>query len=205
MAGRIARWVSVLLSRLSDSEDQVVLQRAQATGTELSPILDTTTTVSATAPVAGFDTGDVAVARAATPRQHVVVWLVGVLLASLIPFLFQYLHGVDRGNPPGIFSLLGHGDLLLISLVVTIAGITELVLVVHSLTQKQIMIIALVLLGALLVIAAEALWYADIASQLLDGQLLITSAPVITYGSISLFVLSAFCSTVSVWLAAGTR
>src|SRR5262249_32971967 len=74
-----------------------------------------------------------------TPWQHVAVWLVGAVLASLVPFLFLYFHGVDRNKPPNMFELLGRGDLLLISLVLTIGGITELVLVLNKIHQKQIM------------------------------------------------------------------
>jgi len=149
-------------------------------------------------------TRKVQVVRHATPRQHVIVWLVGVLLASLIPLLFTYFHGVDRNRPPSIFNLLGHGDLLLISLVVTIAGITELALSVNKIRQSQLMSAAMVLLGSVLAIAAEGLWYADISAQILDGQKIL-SVHYITFGSLLLFMLSAFCSSVCVWLSAGTR
>lgn len=200
---RLPRWAFVRFPRQSDPS-QVLGERVADLTPTPSP-----THVSAAVPTGGSTAttrpSELSVVRAASPRQHMVVWLIGVLLASLIPFLFQYLHGLDRGDPPSIYLLLGHGDLLLISLVVTIAGITELVLVAHNLIQEQIMVFALVLLGSVLVIAAEALWYADIASQLLDGQLLKAATHTITYGSITLFAMSAFCSTVCVRLAAGAR
>ena len=60
------------------------------------------------------------------PWQHVVVWLVGVVFAALVPLLLPYFHGLDMDDTPSMTSLLGHGDLLLIALVITIAGITEL-------------------------------------------------------------------------------
>ncbi len=140
----------------------------------------------------------------ATPAQHVIVWLIGVLLASLIPLLFLYFHGLDSSHAPTVFDLLGHGDLLLISLVVTIAAITELVLAVNNIQQAQLLPTAVILLGAVLAVAAEALWYADISAQLLDGQSF-GSTHVVTYGSLIFFGLSAYCSSMCVKLAAGTR
>ena len=150
------------------------------------------------------DSAHVRIVRAATPRQHVIVWLVGVLLASLMPFLFLFLHGLDRSGPPSIFQLLGHGDLLLISLVVTISGITDLVLVMHNLQPTQIVSTALIVLSSILMIVAEALWYADISSQLLDGEK-VSSTHMVAYGSLALFCLSAFCSAACVKIAAGAR
>jgi hypothetical protein len=121
-----------------------------------------------------------------------------------VPFLFLEFHGLDQGSPPSIYELLGRGDLLLISLVLTIAGITELVLVINRVSQPQVMPVALVLLGGVLVVVAEALWYADLSAQILDGQKA-TGPHVVTYGSLLLFGLSAFCSSVCVRLAAGVR
>lgn len=140
----------------------------------------------------------------ATPSQYVIIWLVGVLLASLIPLLFLYFHGLDKNKPPSVFDLLGDGNLLLISLVVTIAGIAELAITINNIGHAQLMQVALILLGAVLAVAAEALWYADVSAQLLNGQK-ITSTHVVTYGSLLLFILSAFCSSMCVKLAAGTR
>jgi hypothetical protein len=152
----------------------------------------------------GVHKTEIRIVERPTPRQHLVVWLVGVVLASLVPFLFLYFHGIDRGGPPSIFELLSRGDLLLISLVVTIAGITELVLVLNRIRQDQIMPVALVLLGGVLVVVAEAFWYADLSAQLLDGQKA-TSSHAVAFGSLLLFSLSAFCSSVSVTLSAGAR
>jgi hypothetical protein len=146
---------------------------------------------------------EVRVLTHATPQQHVILWLIGVLLASLIPLLFLYFHGLDRSSPPSIFSLLGNGDLLLISLVVTIAGITELVLAMRNIRQSQLMAGGIAVLGGVLAIAAEALWYADISAQMLDGQP-VAAVHAVTVGSLLFFSLSALSSAVCVWLAAGT-
>ncbi len=144
------------------------------------------------------------VTQHATPRQHVIVWLVGAVLASLLPFLFLYVHGLDKNRPPGIYELLGRGDLLLISLVVTIGGITEVVLVLNKIDQRQMLPVALYLLGGVLAVVAEAAWYADITARLLDGQPATVPEPV-TAGSLILFGLSALCSSACVRVAAGAR
>ena len=139
-----------------------------------------------------------------SPRSHVIVWLVGVLLSSLIPLTVIFFHGLDAGKTPSIFKLLGHGDLLLISLVVTIAGITEIALAFRRIHPAQSLPVALLVLGAVLVIAAEALWYADVTARLLDKQSFPATHSV-TYGSIGLFLISSFCSSACVSIAAGTR
>jgi len=141
---------------------------------------------------------------APNPRSHVIVWLVGVLLSSLIPLIFIFIHSLDAGKIPSIFELLGHGDLLLISLVVTIAGITDITLVFRRIRPAQSLPVALLVLGAVLVITAEALWYADVTARLLDKQSF-PAAHSVTYGSIGLFLISSFCSSACVSIAAGTR
>jgi uncharacterized membrane protein len=143
----------------------------------------------------------------ASPRQHVTVWLVGVVLASLVPLLSEFFQGLDRSSPPSLYELLNRGDLLLISLVLTISGFTELVLVFNRIEQAQVMPVALILLGGVLLVAAEALWYGDLSSQFLNNNENLASAPAqaVTYGSLGLFVLSAFCSSACVKIAAGAR
>jgi uncharacterized membrane protein YidH (DUF202 family) len=88
--------------------------------------------------------------------------------------------------------------------VVTIGGITELALVLHMIEPRQIMAVALLVLGGVLIVVAEALWYADISSQILDGRQ-IASNHVVTYGSLLLFLFSAFVSAASVKISAGAR
>jgi energy-converting hydrogenase Eha subunit C len=149
-------------------------------------------------------TGTIGLPKHATPAQHVVVWLIGVVLASLIPFLFIYLHGVDKGGTPGLAELLSRGDLLLIALVICIAGITEQVLILNRIEQRRLMGLALLLLGCILLIVAEAFWYADITASVLDGRRVIES-DFVAVGSTMLFLASAFTSSMSVKIAAGVR
>lgn len=140
--------------------------------------------------------------RPLTRRQHVTLWVVGVVLASLLPLLVLYLHGLTGGRPPGFVQLLGHGDLLLIGVVVTIAGLMELVRSWDKVKDSQIFIVAIAVLGAVLIVASEALWYALISESASDVSP-IRSATANTYGSLALFAFSIVCGAVCVWVAAG--
>jgi hypothetical protein len=114
------------------------------------------------------------VTELAAPWQHVVVWTIGVILAALTPLLLPYFHGIDKNNTPSMYNLLGHGDLLLIALVITIAGITELMLVMRNIPFSTIMPVAMAILGGLLAIVAEAFWYSDLAVESLNGNNIFT-------------------------------
>jgi hypothetical protein len=140
----------------------------------------------------------------ATPRQHVLVWLIGVLFASLTPLLLPYFHGIDLNNTPSMQDLIGRGDLLLISLVLTIAGIAELIPSIRNISAGQLTPVAAILLGGLLAIVAEAFWYADISAEFLSVQKTPTEhvSSVITSGSLILFGASALCSVACVFYAA---
>ena len=138
----------------------------------------------------------------ASPRQHVVVWIVGSVVASLVPFLFLSFHSIDGKHTPDLYSMLGRGDLLLIALVITIGGIAEILLVLNQV--EDLMAGALLLLGGILLVVAEAFWYADLTSQVLAGQET-ASQTVVTWGSLILFATSAACSAACVLNAARSR
>ena len=139
----------------------------------------------------------------ATPRQHVLVWVIGVLFASLTPLLLPYFHGIDLSTTPNMQDLLGRGDLLLISLVLTIAGIAELIPSIRNISAGQLTPVAAIFLGGLLAIVAEAFWYADISAEFLSVHKNPKShvMSVITIGSLILFGASALCSTACVYYA----
>ncbi|SRR5258708_37861207 len=140
----------------------------------------------------------------ASPRQHVLVWFIGVIFASLTPLLLQYFHGIDLNSTPNMQALLGRGDLLLISLVLTIAGIAELIPSIRNISAGQLTPVAAILLGGLLAIVAEAFWYADISAEFLSAHKTATLhvTTVITNGSLVLFAASALCSMACVFYAA---
>jgi hypothetical protein len=143
----------------------------------------------------------------APPWQHVVVWLIGVLFASLTPLLLPYFHGVDQDDTPSMHALLGRGELLLIALVITIAGITELILAMRNISAGQLMPVATAILGGLLAIVAEAFWYADIAASSFGSDKIPPAhvLTVVTFGSLGLFLASALCSAACVFYAAAAR
>ena len=137
-----------------------------------------------------------------TPRQHVVVWVVGAVIASLLPLAFTLFQGVDRNKVPGFYQLLGTGDLLLVGIVISIAGIAELVLVVRQTSPNQTIPVALLILGNLLLVASSGLWFGDLASLVLAGKQTNPDG-ILAFGTITVFALAAVLSSACVWLAAG--
>lgn len=184
----------------SDAGARVEGSSGQPEGAGDSATADTTAQLLARLSAAG----QIRIIKHATPLQHVVVWLVGVVVASLLPFLVLYFHGIDTSSPPGMFELLSRGDLLIISLVFTIAGLAELALVFNRIHQEQLLAAALLVIGGTLLITTEALWYSDITAQLLRGGK-VTSIHAVAFGSLALFGVSTFCSSICVRLAAGVR
>lgn len=127
-----------------------------------------------------------------SPREHVTMWLLGVVVASLVPFLFLIFHRIDGDHLPSIYELLGRGDLLVISLVVTVGGIAELALASSRVRPDQVVTAAYFLIGSVLVVIGEAAWYADITATLLARET-VHDLRSVCFGSLTLFVFSVFC------------
>jgi energy-converting hydrogenase Eha subunit C len=133
------------------------------------------------------------------PWKHVTVWLVGVVIASLTPLLWTYISSSPRNTSPNIYQILGKGDLYLISVVVLIAGITEIILLTKRIRQD--LTVALLIIGGFLFVIVDAAKYAG-ASEFIGGSIAPHS---VAYWSIAAFAVSAIHSSVCVWLAAGVR
>jgi hypothetical protein len=132
------------------------------------------------------------------PWKHVTIWLIGVVIASLAPLLWAYVS--PKSAPPSIYQVLGKGDLFLISVVLLIAGITEIILLTKRISQD--FTVALLIIGGFLIAIFDAAKYAG-ASAASAGP----AAPPnsVTYWAIAAFVVSTIHSSVCVWLAAGVR
>ena len=137
-------------------------------------------------------------------RQHVKMWILGVVVASLVPFLFLIFHGIDGDHLPGIYELLSRGDLLVISLVVTVGGMADLALVFSRVDPSQVATAAYFLIGSVLVVIGEAAWYADITATLLAGKT-VHDLRSVCLGSLALFAFSIFCGGKCVSFSAGVR
>jgi len=138
---------------------------------------------------------------------YVFVWLIGVLLASLTPLLLPYFHAVDQDRQLGAFGLLGHGELLLIALVLNITGISEVLLEIRNMSSKQAIAVTTAILGGLLAVIAEAFWYADLTADPLGGSKMAKAhvAVIVTHDSLGLFAASALSSAACVYFAATSR
>lgn len=132
------------------------------------------------------------------PWKHVVIWFLGVVLASLIPFLWIYLSSKPGGSTPSIYQMLGGGELYIIAIVVLIAGIVEIALLLNRIDNFTI---ALLLIAAFLFVIIDAAKYAG------ASELTTTASPPhsVAIWSIVVFAVSASHSSVCVGLAAGVR
>jgi hypothetical protein len=144
---------------------------------------------------------EVSEVRPITPARHVLVWFLGVVVASLLPFVPLVVHHIDSRSSPGMYDLLGRGDLLVVSLVFTIAGLVELGLYWKRIEQADVPIFLMI--GGILLVLGEGFWYGDITSQILSGGTVPTHA--VTYGSLGFFAFSVVCSLLCVRLAAGVH
>jgi hypothetical protein len=134
-----------------------------------------------------------------TPWKHVVIWVVGVIIASLIPFLWTYASNQPNDASPNVYQVLGHGDLYLIAIIVLIAGITEIVLLLRKIEKD--MAVALLIIGGFLFVLLDAGRFAG-ASAMASSSAIPHS---VTYWSIVAFIVSAVHSSICVGLAAGAR
>lgn len=134
------------------------------------------------------------------PWKHVVVWSVGVVFASLIPIGWAYESSNPSAYTPSIYRLLASGELYLVSIVVLIAGITEIALLLRQIEQS--LLVALLVLSAIIIVTIDAARYAGASALPVN----ILSPPhSTTYVSGALFVFSALHSSTCVRLAAGAR
>jgi uncharacterized membrane protein len=141
-------------------------------------------------------------ARGAGTGKRVAVWIVGVVLAALIPFVWVYESASPGDSNPSIYKLLGSGDLYLASVIVIFAGLTEIALLFRRISEKNDLNVALLVLGGIFAVLICAARYAG-ASMAADAG---HSAPdSVAYWSLLAFTFAAVHSSFCVILAAGTE
>lgn len=123
--------------------------------------------------------------------QRVTIWLLGVVVASLLPVVALILHDIDNNDPLDLPTLLSRGDLLLIGAVVTIGSFADLA---RSETPRQLNHYK----GCLLVICAltavvQALWYSDLAARASSGTTM-HDAVGIAWGTLVVYLFSVVTS-----------
>ena len=89
--------------------------------------------------------------------KRVVIWILGVVVASLIPFAWASQSSKPNVGGPSVYQLLGSGDLYLVSVIVLIAGLTEIVLLMRQLDEFTV---ALLVLAAIFFVIIDAARYA---------------------------------------------
>jgi hypothetical protein len=141
--------------------------------------------------------------RKTNPWKHVIVWFVGVIVAALLPFIWASQSGKPGEGSPSIYKIFGAGDLYLISVIVLIAGLTEIALLFRRIRHD--VTLALLVLSAFLFAFLFTARYAG-ASSIADAASNSWSPPhSIAYLSLAAFVISALHSSICVLLAAGVE
>jgi hypothetical protein len=133
------------------------------------------------------------------PWMHITVWFVGVILASLVPIIWAEQSAQPANPAPNINEILGHGDLYLISVILLIAGITEIILSLRLIPQT--LVVAMLILGGFLLVTVDAARYAGASSVSETGS----TAASVTHWSLALFVISVVHSSICVGLEATVK
>jgi hypothetical protein len=136
------------------------------------------------------------------PWKRVVVWFLGVIIAALIPFVWVSQSSRPGDGGPNIYQLLGSGELYLVSIIVLIAGLTEIVLLFSRI--KYNLTVAIIVLSAFIFAYLFTARYAG-ASSVADASLASSSSHSVTYLSLAAFAISALHSSICVLLAAGVE
>lgn len=136
----------------------------------------------------------------ATPKQRVIIWLTGSVIAALLPLAAIAVSAAADKEPYGFYEITAKGDLLVISAVLMIAGLAELVLLFWRMPDGKELHVALMPLGIVLYLAGDAFWYGIVSSRLPISSDP-TGSPVLAYGSTAIFIIAAVVSSYCVWLA----
>lgn len=125
------------------------------------------------------------------------------MVAALLPLMWTYFSAMPGSPEPSIWQLFGNGDVYIISVVLMMAGLTEIVLLLDRIAKLSA--IGLVLGGVILAML-NAAKYAGVMELMANSHETAAMVPhSVTLWSISLFVLAVFHSTVCVRLAAGAE
>lgn len=112
---------------------------------------------------------------------------------ALSPFFFEALRLVDRSEKLSLSSVLGTGQLLLVSAAVAAGAAGELVLVDVPKSQKLAKLLAI--FGCIPSLIVSSWWFGDVSAASQDGKA--PTVTVVTLGSVVVFfctfVTGAFC------------
>jgi hypothetical protein len=115
---------------------------------------------------------------------------------TLLVALFSRKPG---GSSPGIYQVLSTGELYIVSIVVLIAGITEIVLLLRRIMQD--LTVALLILAGIIFVVLAAARYTGVSELAATAS----HPHSIAFWSVGAFLISAIHSSICVGLAAGAR
>jgi ABC-type sugar transport system permease subunit len=100
--------------------------------------------------------------RENTVTEKLTIWFVFSVIVTLAPFFLGFLQSVDRNQKFTFSSILGNGQLLLVSVAISAAALGELVLV-EVLPLQRIMK-TLAIGSCTLVVIIASLWFGDVSA-----------------------------------------
>lgn len=129
--------------------------------------------------------------------EKLTVWLIFGVVVTLTPFIFSFLQSVDSRRGFAFSSVLGDGQLLLVSVAIAAGAFGELV-TVNMVSEKRLSRI-LALGSSVVVVIVASLWFGGISSSVSDKTA--TDPKAITIGSGFIYgwalISSAWCLSLS--------
>jgi hypothetical protein len=123
-------------------------------------------------------------------------WILFSVSFSTLPLAFNYLSGITRNQPIGYVSLVGRGELLIVSVAIAAAGAGDLfgrAELIHR--NYRLFVVGM----SFIIVCLASLWFADIANALREGQLI--DQIVVARGSTIVFCASVVNSACCIVLS----
>jgi hypothetical protein len=123
-------------------------------------------------------------------------WFIFTVLISLIPIGYAILKMLTFSKPFKLESVIGRGELLLISTAIGGGAIGEVI----GTTKTHPVLKIIAAGGCILTVLMSAMWFADILSAV-EGQVSTLSGSIISYGSLIILGITIFAAAFCIILS----
>jgi hypothetical protein len=133
--------------------------------------------------------------------EKLTVWVIFGVIVTLTPFIFSILQSVGGKHGFSVNTILGTGQLLLVSVAITAAAFGELVVI--NVSESQRLFRTLAMGSAVIVVIVSSLWFGGISSSIDEGKP--PDPAIISLGSILVYVWALISSAWCLSLAASNK
>ncbi|MFF7973362.1 hypothetical protein [Streptomyces sp. NPDC007905] len=149
-------------------------------------------------------------------RVIVATWLICVAIAAAFPLIVATYAASNNGDEISFYSIVGGGDLFLISAIILVGGLGDILLGYGSrlvaaangqlkeFNWLEVIGPIFIGAGAILVMLVSIGWYGDVRAHDENGYT-ISDSPTIAWASIVTFALSVLVGSFAVWSEARSR